>query len=128
MGIFDRFVAEAECPHCGEEVEFGFQTKDLDQRMATYEVGDEVTVSGLTVDGTIEAVYTFHKCQEPDKDKIEERLEEMQSAFEEEDWSKLRTEADGIEHAIPDSGRVYADVVIEDGIYKEVENIRKERD
>lgn len=128
MGFFDRFIVEAECPHCEDTVEFAFQTKALDQSMANYEKGDEVRVSGLSINGVVEEARTGHKCGEPEKEEIEDLIDEINKGMESSDWEKVRMKAQSIEDAIPERNPVYADIIIEDGIYREVENIRKERD
>ena len=42
MGLFDTYVAWADCPHCGKYHEFRFQTKALGGSMNTFNLGAEV--------------------------------------------------------------------------------------
>lgn len=42
MGMFDTFKYVTECPNCGREKEFNFQTKELVMNLNCWSVGDEV--------------------------------------------------------------------------------------
>jgi len=60
MGAFDTFVATAKCPYCGEEKEFGFQTKHfIDDDYHAWKVGDS-----LYEDEQIAFCIAGHDCGE----------------------------------------------------------------
>ena len=49
MGMFDSFMLEVKCPHCGKVKEREFQTKLFEKRMQCWRKGDRIYVEGLCI-------------------------------------------------------------------------------
>ena len=61
MGMFDSFVGEVPCPHCGESHEFEEQTKAYDCMLDEFHIGDYVEK------GNVSYIYDFEWYCQKDK-------------------------------------------------------------
>lgn len=102
MGMFDIFVAEVKCPHCGERSEIDFNTKELDCDLHAWRVGDKIELTGnlFIKDGEIKNALGDCKskvCME---------------------WGK-----ENIGYASGFGRSVFATIVIKESTFKEVKDI-----
>ncbi len=103
MGCYDSFYGMVECPHCGAVNEIEFQTKELGQSMMSWSEGDPFVTSKLAMKFGTVSVYggcNGEQCNE---------------------WQIKR---DGY---VSGFGRkIFADAVIEKGVFVGMTNVRKE--
>jgi phage FluMu protein Com len=60
MGMYDSFIMEVKCPHCGNVSEIEFQTKQFNCTLAKWKKGDLFETNNLLIiDGVIKNVRGF---------------------------------------------------------------------
>ena len=57
MGMFDTIYMDGKCPNCGTVEERDFQTKDLENCLTSYKIGDDLSKFNIEC---VEAIATCH--------------------------------------------------------------------
>lgn len=127
MGLFDKLIDTVDCPNCGEEKEFVFQTKSLGKKYRTYEVGDEIKLDDLelyTGKIIIGSMKSSHNCGEVDEDKMNSLIKKLENSISE-DWEAFDEIIEELRQLKSKrTVSIKGDGIIKDGIFQGVKNIR----
>jgi hypothetical protein len=78
MGLYDSFHADLTCPNCGCQASVEAQTRDFENAMLTFSIGERVE---LLAQADFRGLAGCRWCEAEDKRAVEKTLRQLEQAL-----------------------------------------------